>query len=634
MPAARARDRGAGSRRPPRSTGWICRPNVVRPSRRSSTNGCGRRRCRPTTPRGRPERRPLRPPARAGRRDAWKELRGVRRIRSVDRRPDGGGASPTSARPSPPPTSRRPARLSVEARPARAESGPGHDVHARALDAVRRTGSRRALARPRRRGGALPSPAGRAERRASGRRRRHRHGAGGVLDRTARLRCWRCTSATTRAARGPAPGRRVRAALVPGVVAAPRRRVAAVGNAGARASDVRPCGAAGARARRRSSARAARWSRARSSACSGSPAPDTRSRFRSSWRAATSRRSARRFGRWRESAPRARRRSSRSRFRTAARWPRAAEEALWHFPPAQTTRRSATCWAAVSSSFRIPRRWRGSSIALAQAGMGDLGTVLEELEAASVPRLESRARARRLEGAGAAHAMTTPPRPRRRRSIRLRCSRGFASLRRLTGSYPAGHPTIAQKLTEIEERDRRLPAGRRRSCASTSSTATCTSTACRSRRDTQSHTPIVKELSDLGVDSIYISEGVRREELLAVAELLWRPGSRRAPNRSSRSSPRATSAPSAWAGWCRSIRRWRAQQWPDAPTGPLDPDYAESLLRAQQTFETCRRRQAARPGDRARPREAAHPQGGAEQRRARTDSRGQAVREPRRTATR
>ena len=32
--------------------------------------------------------------------------------------------------------------------------------------------------------------------------------------------------------------------------------------------------------------------------------------------------------------------------------------------------------------------------------------------------------------------------------------------------------------------------------------------------------------------------------------------------------------------------RWRAQQWPDAPTGPLDPAYAESLALAEQTFET------------------------------------------------
>ena len=32
--------------------------------------------------------------------------------------------------------------------------------------------------------------------------------------------------------------------------------------------------------------------------------------------------------------------------------------------------------------------------------------------------------------------------------------------------------------------------------------------------------------------------------------------------------------------------RWRTDQWPDAPTGPIDPSYAESLLMAQQTFDT------------------------------------------------
>jgi hypothetical protein len=29
--------------------------------------------------------------------------------------------------------------------------------------------------------------------------------------------------------------------------------------------------------------------------------------------------------------------------------------------------------------------------------------------------------------------------------------KGFVSLRRLVGSYPAGHPTIAQKLKELDE---------------------------------------------------------------------------------------------------------------------------------------------------------------------------------------
>jgi putative nucleotidyltransferase with HDIG domain len=31
--------------------------------------------------------------------------------------------------------------------------------------------------------------------------------------------------------------------------------------------------------------------------------------------------------------------------------------------------------------------------------------------------------------------------------------------------------------------------------------------------------------------------------------------------------------------------RWRAHTWPEAPVGPLDPDYAESLARAADTFE-------------------------------------------------
>ena len=31
--------------------------------------------------------------------------------------------------------------------------------------------------------------------------------------------------------------------------------------------------------------------------------------------------------------------------------------------------------------------------------------------------------------------------------------------------------------------------------------------------------------------------------------------------------------------------RWKSQQWPDAPTGPIDPDYAESLVLTERTFD-------------------------------------------------
>ena len=161
--------------------------------------------------------------------------------------------------------------------------------------------------------------------------------------------------------------------------------------------------------------------------------------------------------------------------------------------------------------------------------------------------------------------------------------KGFVSLRRLTGSYPAGHPTIAGKLSDIgaaiaghlqESPELRIDVIHGNVYVDGVSFT----------RDTQSHTPIVKELSELGIDSIYIKQGVRPEELLAVAELLWR----RDP-----SSTESMEAQLAARG-VRSVSlgrlipldtRWRAQKWPDAPTGPMDPDYAESLLRAQHAFE-------------------------------------------------
>src|SRR5262249_9457228 len=92
-----------------------------------------------------------------------------------------------------------------------------------------------------------------------------------------------------------------------------------------------------------------------------------------------------------------------------------------------------------------------------------------------------------------------------------------------------------------------------------------------------------RELSELGIDSLYIREGVDSEELLAVAAFL--------------AQPRKGDEPVAVQLERRNIRhislgklvaldtRWRAQQWPDEPTGPLDPAYAESLLLARHTFE-------------------------------------------------
>src|SRR5262245_58866530 len=98
--------------------------------------------------------------------------------------------------------------------------------------------------------------------------------------------------------------------------------------------------------------------------------------------------------------------------------------------------------------------------------------------------------------------------------------KALASLRRLTGTYPSGHPSIVQKTTEIlealgkqflESREVRIDVIHGQVYLDGVSF----------NRDVQGQAPVVNELVGLGVDSVHICEGVRAEELLAVAECLW-----------------------------------------------------------------------------------------------------------------
>jgi putative nucleotidyltransferase with HDIG domain len=162
--------------------------------------------------------------------------------------------------------------------------------------------------------------------------------------------------------------------------------------------------------------------------------------------------------------------------------------------------------------------------------------------------------------------------------------KGFVSLRRLSGSYPAGHPSITQKVKELEDAVtgylRERPELRMDIIHGNVYVDGVSFS-----RDTQTHAPVVKELSDLGIDSIYIREGVKPEELLAFAELLWkRDPSDREPFESQLAARNVRSV--SLGRLVQLDTRWRAQKWPDAPTGPLDPDYAESLARVQDAFET------------------------------------------------
>jgi len=76
---------------------------------------------------------------------------------------------------------------------------------------------------------------------------------------------------------------------------------------------------------------------------------------------------------------------------------------------------------------------------------------------------------------------------------------------------------------------------------------------------------------------------VQRDELLAVAEFLWQYAE---SGESMTTQLAARNVQHISLGRLLPLdTRWRTPQWADAPTGPLDPDYAESLMMAQKTWE-------------------------------------------------
>ena len=179
--------------------------------------------------------------------------------------------------------------------------------------------------------------------------------------------------------------------------------------------------------------------------------------------------------------------------------------------------------------------------------------------------------------------MTTPSTPAATGSGPLPILKGFASLRRLAGTYPPGHPMMTQKLKEIDDLVHQHLRVAPTLCIDIIR-GDVFMDGVSFGRDDPATAQVVRELSDLGIDSIHIHEGVSRDELLAIAEFLWQV-------RDLHTEPVEVQLAR------RDIRhislgkivaldtRWSSRQWPDAPTGTLDPDYAESLVLAQETFE-------------------------------------------------
>jgi putative nucleotidyltransferase with HDIG domain len=162
--------------------------------------------------------------------------------------------------------------------------------------------------------------------------------------------------------------------------------------------------------------------------------------------------------------------------------------------------------------------------------------------------------------------------------------KGLVSLRRLTGLYPAGHPTIEQKLTELDDSVQRhiqMASALRLDVIHGSAHLDGVPF----RQDSEAQAQILRELTDLGIDSIHIRGGVSRHELLALSEFLWQ--LKEAPG----GEPIDVQLASRQIQHINLGRlvpldtRWKAVQWPDGPTGPLDPSYELSLALTERTFD-------------------------------------------------
>lgn len=163
--------------------------------------------------------------------------------------------------------------------------------------------------------------------------------------------------------------------------------------------------------------------------------------------------------------------------------------------------------------------------------------------------------------------------------------RAFGSLRRLAGMYPPGHPMIVQKLNELDDMvQAHLQTSPVLQIDVIHDTVHLGGAAFRA--EGTANEQMLRELRELGIDSLRLDRGVTREELHGAASFLW--------HANEAESGRSIEAQLAALG-IRHVSlgrlvpldtRWQSRQWPDEPTGPLDPAYAESLMLAREAFES------------------------------------------------
>jgi putative nucleotidyltransferase with HDIG domain len=161
--------------------------------------------------------------------------------------------------------------------------------------------------------------------------------------------------------------------------------------------------------------------------------------------------------------------------------------------------------------------------------------------------------------------------------------KAFTGLRQIVSLYPAGHPIVEQALQQLD--DALAPALRESPEARVDLIrGDAHLNGVPYRLESRQQPGVLQEFTALGADSIHFRRGVSRDELRFVAELLAQAKDRGFSEPVGPAIERAGVVHITIARLVELDTRWMSQEWPDAPTGPLDPDYAESLRLAQETF--------------------------------------------------
>jgi putative nucleotidyltransferase with HDIG domain len=161
--------------------------------------------------------------------------------------------------------------------------------------------------------------------------------------------------------------------------------------------------------------------------------------------------------------------------------------------------------------------------------------------------------------------------------------KGLIGLRRVIGLYPPSHPVVAQHLTDLGGMVRHVM-GQDKEIHIDVINGHVHLNGVSFHDDDAAHARIVGELAELQIDSIHISAGVEADELRRVAEVLWHVKERTATEPLAHRLEREQIRHITLGRLVPLDTRRPARQWPDAPTGPLDPAYAEALMQTEQTF--------------------------------------------------